>query len=154
MRVEIRRASIQDRRNILRVMEPANMHHVPSAEMDELDLDCFFVACVEGKIVGAAGYKMMSDGNGKTTLLAVLPEYRGLHIGKKLQDIRLRAMHSLGARKVTTNADRPNTISWYKHWYGYYEVGSIEKIHSFGDPDLKRWTTLEMDLCAWMENET
>lgn len=62
-------------------------------------------------------------------------------------------MHSLGARKVTTNADRPSTISWYKRWYGYYEVGSIDKIHSFGDPTIGHWTTLEMDLHAWAQGE-
>ena len=150
MRLTIRPAKIVDRDAILRVMAPSNMHHVPSAEMEELDIGCFFVACIDNEIVGAAGYKMLSDGNGKTTLLAVLPEYRGLHIGKKLQDTRLRAMHSQGAHKVTTNADRPETISWYKRWYGYYEVGSIEKIHSFGDPDIEQWTTLEMDLNAWI----
>lgn len=153
MTVTLAPARSDQREDILRVMEPSNMHHVPSAEMEELDLSCFFVAYVDDEIVGAAGYKILPDGNGKTTLLAVLPEYRGLHIGKKLQDMRLRAMHSLGARKVTTNADRPATIAWYKHWYGYYEVGSIPKVHSFGDPTIDRWTTLEMDLSAWITRE-
>lgn len=153
MTVLIGRANVADREDILRVMEPANMHHVPSPEMDELDLDCFFVARLDGRVVGAAGYKILADGNGKTTLLSVLPEYRGLHIGKKLQDMRLRTMHSLGARKVTTNADRPETIAWYKRWYRYREVGNIQKIHSFGDPSIDEWTTLEMDLCAWMKCE-
>ena len=152
MVLEIRRAKADEREAILRVMEPANMHHVPSPEMGELDLDNFFVATVDDQIVGSAGFAILPDGNGKTTLLAVLPEYRGLHIGKKLQDARLRAMHARGARTVTTNADRPETISWYKRWYGYYEVGSLDKIHSFGDPDISSWTTLEMDLSAWISN--
>jgi len=154
MRIEIRPATIADHAAILAVMEPANMHHVPSPEMDELDIDRFFVASLDDRIVGASGYKILPDGNGKTTLLSVLPEYRGLHIGKQLQDTRLRAMHALGARTVTTNADRPETISWYKHWYGYREVGTIKKIHSFGSPDIDHWTTLEMDLTAWMQNAT
>jgi 3-keto-5-aminohexanoate cleavage enzyme len=133
-------------------MEPANMHHVPSPEMEELDLDNFFLACVDNQVVGAAGFTILPDGNGKTTLLAVLPEYRGLDIGKRLQDARLHAMHARGARKVTTNADRPETISWYKRWYGYYEVGFVDKVHSFGDPGISRWTTLEMDLSSWINN--
>lgn len=153
MSVEIRKANADEREEILRVMEPANMHHVPSEEMEELDLKNFFVATVDNEVVGAAGFKILPDGNGKTTLLSVLPEYRGLHIGKRLQDTRLRAMHALGARKVTTNADRPETIAWYKRFYGYYEVGTIEKIHSFGHPEINSWTTLEMDLSAWINNE-
>lgn len=154
MTLEIMLAGAGDREAILRVMEPSNMHHVPSEEMDELDLTCFFVARLDGEIVGASGYKILPSGNGKTTLLAVLPEHRGLNIGKKLQDARLRAMHSLGASTVTTNADRPATIAWYKRWYGYREVGRIEKIHSFGDPNIDHWTTLEMDLHAWIQNAT
>lgn len=150
MVLEVRKAKAGERDAILRVMKPANMHHVPSPEMEELDLDHFFVAVIDNEVVGAAGFTILPDGNGKTTLLAVLPQYRGLNIGKKLQDARLRAMHARGAHTVTTNADRPETISWYKRWYGYYEVGSIDKIHSFGDPGVSRWTTLEMNLSEWI----
>ena len=147
--IEIRHARPDEREAILAVMEPWNMHHVPSPEMEELDLTCFFVALDGNRIIGAAGFKLLEPGRGKTTLLGVLPEYLGTQAGKALQMARLEAMAALGVKKVTTNADRPRTIAWYKKWFGYREVGTLPKIHSFGDPDVDHWTTLEMDLEAW-----
>ncbi|MSO40856.1 MAG: GNAT family N-acetyltransferase [Solirubrobacterales bacterium] len=141
-----------DRGAILAVMETANMHNVPSPEMGELDPDRFVVARIGGEIVGAAGYAIPEPGCGKTTLLAVHPEHGGLGIGAKLQERRLEAMHEHGARTVTTNADRPETIEWYKRRFGYREVGSVEKLHEFGDPEVERWTTLELDLDAYMRD--
>lgn len=142
----IRRARPEDRDAILAVMRPWNMHHVPSSEMESLDLDCFFVAETEGRVVGAAGYKILGPGRGKTTLLAVLPEHLGSGMGAALQEARLRAMADLGVNTVTTNADRPETIAWYKSRFGYREVGRLAKIHSFGHPGIAHWTTLELDL--------
>lgn len=135
-----------DREAILEVMRTANMHHVPSAEMGELDLERFFVAKAEGRIVGAAGYEILEPGRGKTTLLAVLPEYEGLGIGSALQQARLEAMARLGVSTVTTNADRPATIDWYKRRFGYREIGTLEKLIPFGDPNVDRWVTLELEL--------
>ena len=62
---------------------------------------------------------------------------------------RLEAMAAKGVKKVTTNADLPETIAWYKKHFGYREVGKLKKVHEFGDPDIDCWTTLEMDLEAW-----
>lgn len=140
-----------DRDAILGVMEPWNMHHVPSPEMEELDLSCFFVALDGGSVIGAAGYKVLAPGRGKTTLLGVLPEYLGTRVGRDLQVARLEAMAGLGVRTVTTNADRLRTIAWYKICFGYREVGTLPKVHSFGDPQIDHWTTLEIDLEAWRE---
>ena len=148
--VKLRKATEKEGAAILKVMEPWNMHHVPSGEMEELDLNCFFVATVDGAIVGASGYKMVTPLQGKTTLLGVLPEYSGKGIGKLLQDARLEAMYDLGAKSVITNADRPATIAWYKKHYGYYQIGTLKKIHSFGDDSYDSWTTLEMDLEKFM----
>jgi len=145
----IERASPEELGDILQVMRPWNMHHVPSPEMEELDLTCMFVARVDGRIVGAGGYKLLSGRRGKTTLMAVLPEFAGTGIGRALQDARLQAMASAGVTTVTTNADRPASIRWYKEHYGYREVGTLKKLHSFGSPGIDTWTTLEMDLRAW-----
>ncbi len=134
---------------VLAVMEPWNMHHVPSAEMGELDLNCFFVARLDGAIIGAAGYRILSATEGKTTLLGVLPEHSRLRVGAMLQEARLRAMLDAGVKTVTTNADRPSVIRWYKMSFGYSEVGTLQKLHSFGHPDIDHWTTLELDLTAW-----
>jgi len=117
--------------------------------MEIIDLSCFFVVRLDGRIVGAAGYKILSGGQGKTTLLGVLPDYAGCGVGFALQDARLRAMARLGVEVVTTNADRPATIRWYKRRFGYREVGRLEKLHSFGDPNLSHWTTLQLDLLEY-----
>ena len=146
----IRPARPGERDAILAVMEPWNMHHVPSEEMAELDLACFFVATEGDRIVGASGYAIIGPGQGKTTLMAVLPECKGTGIGKALQDVRLEAMAANGVHTVTTNADRPKTIDWYKRLYGYREVGTLPKLHSFGLDDVDHWTTLELDLAAML----
>lgn len=149
MSFTIEKAVPGDREAILAVMRHYNMHHVPSVEMDELDLDCFFVAKMNGCIVGAAGYRLLEPGRGKTTLLGVLPEYSGYGIGKALQQRRMEVMHRAGVRTLTTNADRPDTILWYRKHYGYRPVGTLRKLCSFGLEDVGHWTTLETDLGAY-----
>ena len=68
MNYRIEKAVSGDREAILKVMEAWNMHHVPSEEMEELDLSCFFVARTDdGRIIGAGGYKVLSAEEGKTT---------------------------------------------------------------------------------------
>jgi len=147
----VRQARIEDRDDILKIMEYWNMHHVPSAEMPELDISCFFIAEEDDKVIGASGYKMISPSVGKTTLLGVDPNIRGKGIGMALQEARLKKMHELGAKKVITNADRPETIEWYKKHFGYYEVGKLKKLHSFGRNDIDEWTTIEMNLDKYYE---
>lgn len=144
----IRYATAADVPDILRLLEPYNMHHVPSPEMPELDPRFFYVAEVDGSIVGAAGFKLLSPEAGKTTLLGVDPALSGKGIGLALQAKRMAALKSLGCEKITTNADRPETIRWYRKHFGYRPVGSLRKMHSFGLPDVDHWTTLEADLTA------
>ena len=93
-------ASLKDREAILQVMEPWNMHHVPSPEMEELDLKNFFVAKINGKIIGASGYKILTEELAETTLLGIYPEFQGYGLGKALQNIRLEAMHAIGIKKL------------------------------------------------------
>ncbi|NND71101.1 MAG: GNAT family N-acetyltransferase [Rhodothermales bacterium] len=138
-----------DESSILDVMRPWNMHHVPSPEMEELDLSRFFVALSDGKVIGAAGYKILTPTTGKTTLLGVLPGYGKQGVGKRLHHARCQAMYKLGIRKVTTNSDLPSTIRWYQQHFGYKTVGTLKKVSSFGSPDIDHWTTMEMDLEAY-----
>ncbi len=142
----IRKAVEEDRADILGIMKHWNMHHVPSEEMPELDISCFFVALIDDQMVGASGYKVLSETQGKTTLLGVEPGHNGQGIGYELQNARLKAMFDLGLETVITNADRPETIRWYKKHFGYSEIGKIKKVHSFGNDDISEWTTLQMDL--------
>lgn len=147
----LRPARPDDLPAMLAVLEPANMHRVPSPEMPELDHRCCFVAESNGRIIGMSGYRLISASEAKTTLMAVLPGYRGWEIGKALQVRRMEALLALGIRWLETNADRPETIAWYKKHFGYVEIGSLAKLHEFGRPDIDRWTTLRTDLIAWDE---
>ncbi len=151
--MDIRKAIEQDRSQILEVMKPWNMHRVPSLEMEELDINCFFVAVVDSKVVGASGYKILDQNKGKTTLLGVVPAYNGKGIGKILQEKRLKAMYDAGLQTVITNADRPATIKWYIKNYGYRKIGNLKKVSSFGDDSVDEWTTLEMDLRSFYKNK-
>jgi len=149
-RVVIRPAESSDFPSMLAVLETANMHYIPSDEMPELDWHHCFVATRGDEVVGMSGYKILGDGQGKTTLMAVDPEYRRSGIGMSLQMERLLAMAQRGVQFVTTNADRPATIRWYQKHFGYRKIGNLKKIHEFGDPGVEEWTTLRLDLMAWM----
>ncbi len=152
MNISIMPAEGKDLQAILEVLKTANMHNVPSPEMPEMDLKCFFVAGVDGKIVGAAGYKILSVTEAKTTLMAVHPDFRRYGIGRFLQERRMLAMSEQGIKTLITNADIPETIAWYKKHFGYREVGKLKKVHEFGRPDIDEWTTLQADLTDWRKN--
>jgi len=147
--VVIEPAAEEDVPAMMELLEIANMHHIPSEEMPELDWRRCFVARDAGRIVGMSGYKILSGTEGKTTLMVVAPDHRGRGIGMRLQTVRLVAMAKLGVKSVTTNADRPATIEWYRKHFGYRQVGTLKKVHQFGAPDVDHWTTLRMDLEAW-----
>jgi len=122
------------------------MHHIPSPEMGPLDDKCFIVAEQAGKLIGAAGYTFLSPDVGKTTLMAVHPDYKNKGVGITLQTCRMQILRNAGCVKIITNADRPETIAWYKRKFGYSEIGKLPKIHPFGLADVTEWTTLEADL--------
>jgi ribosomal-protein-alanine N-acetyltransferase len=149
MKVVIEPAREEDLPEILEIMKTVNMHKVPSPEMPELDSRCFFIAKVDGKIVGAAGYKILSASKAKTTLMAVHPDYRRFGIGRLLQEKRMLVLSDKGIKTLVTNADIPETISWYKKNFGYKEKGKLKKLHDFGRSDINEWTTLETDLSEW-----
>ena len=151
--IRVEKAREDDMAGMLAVLRTANMHQVPSEEMPELDWRCCFVARAGDLVVGMSGYKLLSETAGKTTLMAVDPAYRRYGLGARLQTARLHAMAALGAKTVVTNADRPVTIAWYKKHFAYRQTGTVPKVHEFGDPDVHEWTTLEMDLEAWMQPE-
>jgi ribosomal-protein-alanine N-acetyltransferase len=142
----IRFARPEDVPNIIDLMRPYNMHHIPSPEMNTLDYKCFVVAEQKEKLIGAAGYTFLSYDVGKTTLLAVHPDFRNNGLGTVLQIKRMQILRDFGCVKVITNADRPETIAWYKKYFGYREIGKLPKMHSFGLVDVSEWTTLEADL--------
>lgn len=143
---KIRFARPREIPDIIELMRPYNMHHIPSPEMGPLDYKCFIVAEQDGHLIGTAGYAFLSDDVGKTTLMAVRPDCTKMGLGKILQTKRMQILRSLGCTKIITNTDRPETIAWYKQHFGYREIGKLLKIHSFSLEDVPEWTTLEADL--------
>lgn len=151
MSLVIDKALPEDRPRIFELLEQANMHHIPSPEMEEVSWDNYFAARLDGEVVGFSGYKILSTTEAKTELMAVDTQCRGMGVGFKLQERRMEDMLSRGVRTLITNADLPATIAFYTKYFGYREVGKIAKIHEFGDPDIDHWTTLQADLIAWDE---
>jgi len=49
MDFKIEKASEENYKDIFSVMKPWNMHHVPSVEVEKLDILCFFVAKIDNK---------------------------------------------------------------------------------------------------------
>lgn len=146
MSLVIEPAKESDAAAILAIMATANMHYVPSEEMPDLDWRCFFIALYDGMLVGAAGYRITSPDSAKTTLMAVLPQYRKFGIGRALQLRRMQALREQGVKTLITNADLPETIAWYKKHFGYRETGKLKKVHEFGSKLIDEWTTLQTEL--------
>ena len=142
----LRFAHPQDIPRIIELMRHHNMHHIPSPEMGPLNYRYFIVAELRGTLLGAAGYTFLPDQTGKTTLMAVHPACTQTGLGRTLQFQRMQILRSLGCKKVITNADRPETIAWYKRHFGYREIGKLAKLHAFGREDIHEWTTLQADL--------
>ena len=128
------------------------MHDIPSQEVPEVSWENYFVARLDGEVVGFSGYKILSPTEAKTELMVVDTKCRGMGVGYKLQERRMEDMFARGVRTLTTNADLPPSIAFYKKHFGYREVGKLDKIHQFGDPDIDQWTTLQVDLVEWDEN--
>jgi len=150
--VIIRKAKEGDKPRIMELLKMENMHYIPSKEMPELTYDTYFVALVYKKIAGFCGYKILSGDKAKTELMVVDPKYRGLGIGIKLQTKRMRDMFEKGIKTLTTNSDIPASIEWYIKHFGYKKTGELKKIHEFGNPNIDKWTTLQVDLIEWNNN--
>jgi len=125
------------------------MHYIPSEEMPSLTYENYFVAKVDGNVVGFSGYKILSKHDAKTELMVVDNNARGKGIGYALQVRRMEDMLVKGIQTLTTNSDLPESINWYKKYFGYNEIGKLKKIHEFGDPNIDEWTTLQVDLIQW-----
>lgn len=138
---------------MLEVLKTVNMHYIPSLEVRELDWrKCFVAENREGEIVGMSGWDRLNKRCAKTTLMAVLPSCRGYDVGHTLQTIRMITAYHNRYEQMVTNADRPDTIAWYKKNFGYEEVGKLPKEHEFGLTDVHEWTTLRTNLKEWYES--
>ena len=145
----IEKAQEIDKPRILELLEQVNMHHIPSAEMEELTYENYFVAKIDGLVVGFCGFKVLTSTAAKTELMAVDKSYRKYGVGLKLQEKRMDELLNRGIVTLTTNTDLPETIAWYKKHFGYKEVGRKKKKCEFSSPDIPDWTTLETNLVDW-----
>jgi ribosomal-protein-alanine N-acetyltransferase len=148
----IRKMREADMDEVLRILAIWNMvpvpptPEIPLSEHDALIIDNTFVAELAGRIVGVSSYRFMSADRAETLSLALEPGYKGSGIGYALQLARLQEMRSRGVRYVQTEADRPETIAWYKRKFGYTEKGNKAKKHSFSLEDVDLWVVLALDL--------
>jgi ribosomal-protein-alanine N-acetyltransferase len=152
MNFVIEKAAEKDKPDIFRLLKIANMHYIPSEEMPELTFENYYVCRIDGETAGFCGYKILSPTTAKTELMVVDPKCRGKGIGFKLQEFRMMRMYEQGIKILITNSDIPDTIDWYKKYFGYKEVGTLKKIHEFGRKDIDHWTTLQVDLQQWAKN--
>lgn len=144
--IEIRPPVEAEWEDILAVLRTRNFHHVGGPEMPSFPLSDCFVAVVDGAIRGVGGWRVLSDTEAKTTILAVHPDVARLGIGRRLQDARLAHLRSLGIRAVTTNTDDPNVIRWLEERYGFRRTGAtVPKVSDFGDPSVPEWTTMRVE---------
>ncbi len=118
----------------------------PDPERSGIDVGNGFVALEGDRVIGACTYIVHSSALVETASLAVHRAYKGKGIGDRLQAARLEEIRRRGFTKVRTEADRPETIAWYKRRFGYTEVGTNPKKHDFSLPDVDHWTVLELDL--------
>lgn len=119
---------------------------VPDPERTDIIVDNSFVAVHEGRIIGVCSHVRLSATLAEGASLAVDPAYHGRRIGDKLMTAGRREMYSRGIRKLRSESDRPETISWLVKRFGYRIVGTAPKRHAFGLAEVGHWTVLECDL--------
>lgn len=147
--VEIRPMEADDVEAALSILGEWNMAPTPDradAERSGIVLENAFVAVLDERIVGTAGWFALDAETAETASLAVDPACKGLGIGARLQEARLEAMRRRGFRRVRTETDRPATIRWYVEKFGYRKIGTSPKKHEFSLPDVDEWTVLELEL--------
>ena len=151
----VSRATVTDVPRMLDILSQWNMkptpasNEVPDPERTKIDVDCCFVARSGNDVVGVASYIIHSDTLAETASLAVDRRYTGQGIGSSLQMARMTDLWKRGIRTLRTEADRPETVAWYKKHFGYKEIGHNPKKHAFGLLDVEEWVVLECDLGAF-----
>ena len=106
-------------------------------QVSEIDLNNAFVAVHNGKIVGFSHYKHYKEGVAKTTLVTVLPKFRG-----HLQLARMKEAYGKGYKKLITYCEGPAAIEWYIHHFHYKILGteSVQhRLHFFTLKDRVIW---------------
>ena len=141
--VAVRRPTARDWPRMREILETVNYHRIGGAEMPDFPLELCFVAELDGRIAGLAGYRLLNRTKAKTTLMAVDPACRGRGIGLLLQQARMDFLRARGLRFLYTNCDEEGVIDWYARHFGYQRTGRrVPKVEPFGLPDRHEWITL------------
>jgi N-acetylglutamate synthase-like GNAT family acetyltransferase len=142
----IRKAKESDIDNILKVLSCYNFKVVKPIDgaiidddfkefvpiynnVSELNLKNGFVAVHDDKVVGFSHYKKYKDGKAKTTLIAVLPDYRKHGYGKKLQLARMKAAYKNGYKTLISFTENPYASEWYVKYFRYKVIGRERCYH-------------------------
>jgi N-acetylglutamate synthase-like GNAT family acetyltransferase len=88
-------------------------------KVSEINLKRSFVALDGKKVIGFANWKPLEKASAKTTLICVLPTYRGLDIGKALQLARMKAVYKQGYKKLITSSEGLEACKWYIKNFDY-----------------------------------
>jgi len=143
----IRRPKPKDWVRVMQMLEDANFHRIGGPEMRRFEPDDCFVAELDGRVVGVAGYAILGEVTAKTTLLAVDRSVRRRGVGSALQHQRLAYLQERGIRSVYTNCDDPAVIAWNCRHFDFRPTGRvIPKEEPFGRSDRDAWTNLRLEL--------
>ncbi len=143
----LRRPDEKDWPRILEILKIVNYHRIGGSEMPAFPLADCFVAEVDGRIAGVAGYRILDLRTAKTTLMAVDPVFRNHGLGMALQRARMDYLRTKGIRHLYTNSDDEKVINWYCRHFGYRPTGErVPKTEDFGLSDKTEWTTLVCNL--------
>ncbi len=148
--ITIERPGTADKARIYEILATANFDKVGGTEMPAYPLEDCFVARVEGRIVGVAGYQVLDAETAKTTVITICPDWRGSGVGSMLQTHRLGYLKSLGIRRCYTNCDDERAIQWNMDHFGFRRTGDlVPKTEAYGRDDRDHWVNLVIDLEAW-----
>lgn len=104
----------------------------------------YFVAEVDGKLVGFAGVWLVLD-EGHITNIAVLEEYRGKGIGEKLTKHLLQYAANLGVHYVTLEVRKSNmSAQSLYHKLGFIKVGVRKRYYEDNQEDALLMVNEEM----------
>lgn len=145
--ITVRRPRAGDWQQVMTLLERANFHRIGGAEMARFEPEDCFVAEVDGRVAGVAGYAILDPETAKTTLMVVDAALRLRGVGTALHRHRLDYLRGLGIRVLYTNCDDPAVIAWNCRHFGFAPTGRmIPKQEDFGRRDKDAWTNLRLDL--------
>lgn len=95
----------------------------------------------QGDAIGTCRYRVLEDNTGKVERVAVLPEYRGQHIGKKIMESIEQNAREQGLGSLLLDAQM-SSASFYED-LGYHTVG--KPFDEVGIPHVKMALNLDGD---------